>query len=341
MKKIELFQVSAERDKRLAKFLGLTAHQRLCGEKVEPYIYDRVFEKDISNTDMEYMPDKDLCEVVFRMLNDDARPAEFLGHSMSVSDVLLIFKNSTEYAAYYCDNIGFARIDFDRDKAGFVGAQREDFIRVVILEQDKSARTAYMRNADEAIHHVLGGPADGEYLIPGAQAKLLYCKDLPQTEHLPARTIHEFGKRDVSYGEMCSIFRAHERKYAAGEVDYHLTGYVVISEDSFTEPYSLEARTYVIGSGEKAFRPNMGGYSIFASSLDGSDCGVRIENCLRAERGGELGWNIEACYMWGPGEKVFDTFAGNALIVGISKNGEHTSLTPEQCRKLAADNICI
>ena len=41
----------------------------------------------------------------------------------------------------------------------------------------------------------------------------------------------------------------------------------------------------------------MGGYSIYASSLDGSDPLVRLEQYMAAERGGKDGWQVERCYM--------------------------------------------
>lgn len=95
----------------------------------------------------------------------------------------------------------------------------------------------------------------------------------------------------MTYGELKSYFRNAERK---GE---HLTGYIVFSPASFTQEYSVEARTYVVSSKNKAFQPNMGGYSIFASSLDGSDPCIRLEAYMASERGGKDGWQIERCYM--------------------------------------------
>ena len=41
----------------------------------------------------------------------------------------------------------------------------------------------------------------------------------------------------------------------------------------------------------------MGGYSIYASSLDGSDPCVRLEQYMASEYGGKNGWQIERCYM--------------------------------------------
>lgn len=103
----------------------------------------------------------------------------------------------------------------------------------------------------------------------------------------------------ITYAELAARFRAresanvgtpyHERK--------HLTGCIVFTEDSFNQPYSLESRTYAVSSDNKAYIPNMGGYSIFGSAVDGSDPGVRLEAYMAAERGGKDGWRVDYCYM--------------------------------------------
>jgi hypothetical protein len=99
--------------------------------------------------------------------------------------------------------------------------------------------------------------------------------------------------REVSmtYQEMKNFFRAAERNRQ------HLTGYIVFSPASFTKEYSLESRTYEVSSDNKAFQPRMGGYSIVASSLDGSDQNVRLEQYMSTECAGRDGWQIERCYM--------------------------------------------
>lgn len=103
----------------------------------------------------------------------------------------------------------------------------------------------------------------------------------------------------IPYSEMARIFRAHES--AAAQLPYHdrnhLTGCIVFTEDSFDKPYSLEARTYAVSSDNKAYQPNMGGYSIYGSALDGSDSLVRLERYMAAEKGGKNGWKVDYCYL--------------------------------------------
>lgn len=96
---------------------------------------------------------------------------------------------------------------------------------------------------------------------------------------------------NMTYAVMRSYF------YAAECARQHLTGYIVFSPASFEKAYSLESRTYVVSNDNKAYRPHMHGYSIFAVALDGSDAGVRLEQYMVSKRGGKDGWQIERCYM--------------------------------------------
>ena len=52
-----------------------------------------------------------------------------------------------------------------------------------------------------------------------------------------------------------------------------------------------------MSSNNKAFQEGMGGYSIYGSSLDGTDPCVRLERYMAVEKGGKDGWKIERCYM--------------------------------------------
>lgn len=97
----------------------------------------------------------------------------------------------------------------------------------------------------------------------------------------------------MTYSELKKLFQEHEADYP----QEHLTAHIVFTEGSFKESFSEESRTYAISSYNKAFRPNMGGYSIFGSSIDGADSHVRLEAYMAAERGGADGWIVEDCYL--------------------------------------------
>lgn len=57
-----------------------------------------------------------------------------------------------------------------------------------------------------------------------------------------------------------------------------------------SKDYSLESRSYEFRSDEKYFLPEMGGNSIFADSLDGTDRNVRLDHYLHL-------WKVDYCYV--------------------------------------------
>ena len=133
---------------------------------------------------------------------------------------------------------------------------------------------------------------------------------------------------DMTYSELAAQFREQERS-GTGR---HMLGYIVFTEDSFTEPYTEEQRTYVVSSDNKAYRPNMGGYSIYASSLDGADKMVRLEQYMAAEHGGKDGWKVERCYTKLQTREMIEIMAGTFFICDCS--GESFgSLSEEQLKK--------
>ena len=62
------------------------------------------------------------------------------------------------------------------------------------------------------------------------------------------KTSHEV---NMTYSTMKNYFRTAER------ARQHLTGYIVFSPASFAKEYSVESRTYVLSSDNKAFQPNI------------------------------------------------------------------------------------
>ena len=69
---------------------------------------------------------------------------------------------------------------------------------------------------------------------------------------------------------------------------------ILFTEDSFVEPYTEMQRTYMFSNNNKAFKANMGGYSIFGRCADGTDQGVRLENYIYGEYGK---WKPERCWI--------------------------------------------
>lgn len=96
----------------------------------------------------------------------------------------------------------------------------------------------------------------------------------------------------MNYSELKKTFQELKRDHPRED----LTAHIVFTEDSFDKQYPRMSRTYAVSSDNKAFWPNMGGYSIFASCLDGTDQGVRLEWYMEQE-GNKGGWKVETCYI--------------------------------------------
>lgn len=110
--------------------------------------------------------------------------------------------------------------------------------------------------------------------------------------------------KKISYSELRAAFVEHNRKNGiTTKCDKNpLRGVIVFDPvASNWKPQfldcSLECRSYALDSCNKAFIDGQLGYSIFASALDGSDIGVRLEAYMAEERGGENGWVVDYCYL--------------------------------------------
>ena len=79
----------------------------------------------------------------------------------------------------------------------------------------------------------------------------------------------------------------------------------------------------------------MGGYSIYASSLDGSDKCVRLEAYMADEHGGKDGWKIEKCYVKDDSNReMLDIIAGKFFIAYAPIESEKfLSMPKELARK--------
>ena len=101
----------------------------------------------------------------------------------------------------------------------------------------------------------------------------------------------------MTYQELKKLFQDHESNNPVT----HLTAYITFSSfgSHAGDDYDWKGRTYAISSNNKAFQPNMGGYSIFGSCLNGTDQGIRLEYYMKEEHGGEDGWVVEDCCIVG------------------------------------------
>lgn len=181
-------------------------------------------------------------------------------------------------------------------------------ISVLLVEPNKYPKIIQIEDSLEAMQKIVGG--DIEEYMPFEDEVAIICNDEGKLAGLPLnRAIYaEPETVEMSYQEMTQRFREAENNHKE-----HLTGYIVFTEDSFDKQYSEESRTYVITSCNKAFQSGMGGYSIYASCLDGSDPCVRLDGYMSDEHGGENGWKIEKCYMKENSREMLDIISVSSL----------------------------
>ena len=117
--------------------------------------------------------------------------------------------------------------------------------------------------------------------------------------------LHMMEETGIPYSLLSEIFTVWESK----NPEKHLTALIVFTADSFSEPYDLVQRSYVVSSDNKAYRPGMSGISIFGDCLDGRDCGVRLDAYMASHHGGKDGWKVETCYLLFPNYCFPATFA--------------------------------
>ena len=101
-------------------------------------------------------------------------------------------------------------------------------------------------------------------------------------------------KKKITFAEMCKEFRKFNADHDNGEGPAFITGVVVFRKDNWEQPYSLKSRSYRVSSNNRAFQSGKIANSIFASSLDGSDRGVRLDWYLYEA---EKPWKIDYCYL--------------------------------------------
>lgn len=361
---ITIYQVNMNRDTNRVAFANLEHLKKHQGNTViDSAIYDKVFEGDVDCADLEdvyqmfnlnhpkdylgrslsvsdIVEVKDAVEIIgivelpggeehrfcdfaeYTAYQDVLRDqgAEFTAHDCIGMNLT---KNISEF--YFCDSVGFEKIDFEPELASRI---ERELLRVVLCEPGKLARITDIPAAFRPQQAIVGGHLhtykpynDGTVIVYNEEGVL---DGLPDN-----RAVREPEKvEEMTYHEMRARFCAAERE-AERE---HLTGYIVFSQDSFDKPYSEASRTYAVSSDNKAFQPNMGGYSIFGSAIDGSDPLVRLESYMADEKGGEDGWKVERCYMKEPARKIMEVISGTFFI--CATNGEEfSSLSDDQARK--------
>ena len=145
------------------------------GLSVKPENYDLVYEAPLT--------EKDNLESIYTRFNVD-RPADFTGHSLSVSDIVVLHQNGKD-TAHYCDRAGFSEVpEFlqpaqkSREITERIQTPRGSFYLCGMTKEQMEADGYGFHHASE----------DGKYLIManGTQAYAVRA-DVPEKDN-PLRT---------------------------------------------------------------------------------------------------------------------------------------------------------
>ena len=144
--RIKIYQINPDRDKNKVKFHNLKNTRRFQGTAdIDPSVYDEVFNGEV---------DSDNLEEIFRQFNTEGHPLH-RGHSLFVSDVVV-----TKDGAYYCDSIGFQKVDFDES----LTQKPDNLMTVVYVEPHKAPYIAEIEHTLEAEQKAVGGLIEPIYM---------------------------------------------------------------------------------------------------------------------------------------------------------------------------------
>lgn len=106
---VSIYQINPDRDKDRLSFMNYDFVQKFQGTpRINSAIYDRVYKTSVEKADLE---------AIYYTFNQ-ALPKNFRGHSLSVSDIVAISDgHEGQPFFYFCDSVGFKRVDFDPEKA--------------------------------------------------------------------------------------------------------------------------------------------------------------------------------------------------------------------------------
>ena len=161
--KIKIYQINMDRDNGNYSFTNYENTIRRTGGGIRSSIYDCVFDGEVACKGLEE---------VYEKFNIDSPPG-FKGHSLSVSDIVEIAESdSVEKGYYFCDSIGFKKIDFEPEKAE---KNMDNKITVVLVEPGKLARIAHIGTSLSELQAAVDGNIETFY--PYEEQVCIVCDD--------------------------------------------------------------------------------------------------------------------------------------------------------------------
>ena len=190
--KIRIYQVNMGRDNKRVAFMGIDEREHfLESRNIDSSIYDCVFSGDVDCNNLED---------VFQKFNID-HPDGYTGRSLSVSDVVEIVDAETvDKGFYYCDNVGFSKVEFEPKEAE---PYKDEKIKVLMVEPGKKAYEKEIGTSLQEMYAALDCECIQTF-YPYEDLVVIVCDDEGKINHIrPNRAIYgEDGKMmDVICGK--------------------------------------------------------------------------------------------------------------------------------------------
>jgi len=162
---ITIYQINMQRDVNRVAFENLERLKLYQGsDKIDSSLYDKVYTGDVECSDLEE---------VYQMFNIN-HPKDYLGRSLSVSDVVEVNFGGSGSEFYFCDSVGFKKVDFQPELAGKI---ERELIHVVLVEPGKLARITDIPAEFKPQQRIVEGHFH-TYANPTAITRLKYKKPL-------------------------------------------------------------------------------------------------------------------------------------------------------------------
>ncbi|MCR4888910.1 MAG: DUF3846 domain-containing protein [Ruminococcus sp.] len=200
--RIRVFQINEKLDKNRLEFMDHETAMKNGG--INANIYRQVYGGVVNCKNLE--------DVMY--ICNMAHPAGYYGHSLSVSDIVEIC-DGTDKGFYYCEPVGFQKIDFDISKA-----DRSDILKILIIENGKEPYEAEIRNELKAKQNVVGGLIEPVYFAGNNEA-LIYCdEEFLLKDYEPNRRVGDIiihgtfmvaGNGENEYGEGIEVSLTNEQ----------------------------------------------------------------------------------------------------------------------------------
>ena len=212
-KQFGIYQITERDPEHDYRFMGLDYVEKK-GMTVARADYDLIYAAPLT--------DKDTLEEIYERINIQ-RPADFTGHSLSVSDVVVI-NDGESVKAYYVDSIGFAELpDFFKERN--MDLQKDDaknYLDVPVYyepfdyakEHDEVDlyRTSSRINSEckQAIQKTIADNYDGMYLGNDAVNQVVKQYGMERVSYILANTLHHkifdgrFSRRNKEWAEQVS-----------------------------------------------------------------------------------------------------------------------------------------